>query len=245
MSVQKILTTSEKKLRSVAFGSEQAERPHSVQREVRDLREDVERAFEALESGTNAPEIHRHTLVADDSSDNVVGSIKGINLLAGRGVAKAVIGELTFFGLQGEAGNNVSITINTGAGLAVAVSGTDITITLAGGGSTSTAIKDAIDAHGGDNGANKLVAVSASGSSNVTAAVAKTLLTGGSGDGISLFMYLNNGTLVDLTTKIGSISDTEIVLDETTQASTAGHVYAFVLKSHTVRCAPILVTVQA
>lgn len=245
MSYQNILSTSEKKLRSVAFGSEQAERPHSVQREVRDLREDVERAFEALESGTNAPEIHRDTLVADASDNDCEGSIKGINLLAGRGVASVAIGELTFFGLQGEAGNKVSITINTGTGaLGVAVSGTDITVTLANGGSTSSQIKGAID---GDANAKVLVAVDASGSSNVTAAVAKTSLTGGSGDGISLFVYRDNGTVVDLSSSIKSISDTKIALNSNSPltGNSGNDVIAFVLKSHTVRCAPIQVTVAA
>lgn len=244
MSVQNILTTSEKKLRSVAFGSEQAERPHSVQREVRDLREDVERAFEALESGTNAPEIHRDTLAAA-ANDTCGGSIKGINLLAGRGVASLVVGDLTFLGLLGEAGNNVSITINTGAGLAVAVSGTDITITLAGGGSNATQIKAAIDAHAD---AKKLVAVKkASGNANQTAALAKSFLTGGSGDGVSLFVYIADGTLVDLTPAITNISDTEIALNTGTALANINQndVIAFVLKSHTVRCAPIQVTVSA
>ena len=83
--------TKEKNLRSVSFGHEQAERPHSVDREVNDLREDVELAFERLEGRDSLPEIHDDTIDANSGAGTVGCALLGINFLAGRSLASLTL----------------------------------------------------------------------------------------------------------------------------------------------------------
>lgn len=80
--------------------------------------------------------------------------------------------------IPGAFGNSISYTIKTGSTLSVEVDNLDITITLGSGGSTLTQIKNALAAH---TQAAQLVAstVVGTGSTNQTAAIAKTSLAGG------------------------------------------------------------------
>ena len=55
--MSRVLTTAQKSARSISFGSEQGERPHSLTREVADLRGDVELAINKIESGDGFPRL--------------------------------------------------------------------------------------------------------------------------------------------------------------------------------------------
>ena len=107
--------TKEKNLRSVSFGQEQAERPHSVTREVNDLREDVELAFERLEGRDSIPEIHASTVSAVHGADTFGIALIGINFLAGRSLASLTFDAALNIQAPGVAGNDISITIIAGA----------------------------------------------------------------------------------------------------------------------------------
>jgi hypothetical protein len=93
-----VLTTAQRNARSLSFGSEEAARPHSLTREVDDLRNDIEDAFVALESGANLPIIGNFTGSIDNGAQGGTSSlaINGSNLLANRVQASAVIADITF-----------------------------------------------------------------------------------------------------------------------------------------------------
>ena len=135
--------------RSTSFGSEQPERPHTVGRELNDLREDVESAFAKLEAQTSIPVILSSDLQfkADDRKINAACVIQGANFLAGQTQASVTLDKLTFTSTYpGTPGNSINVTIVKAAGnaaaLVVAVANdTDITITLGtdGGGAIDAA----------------------------------------------------------------------------------------------------------
>ena len=239
MSYQNILTNAEKQARSVSFGSEQAERPHTLQRELRDLRSDVESAFSALEQGTSFPLITTYDLAVASASNDTVDAkgFKGANLLAGRSLATLTIGDLTFSGLKGAASNNVTVTVAApDGGLAVSVVGNDITISPAAGGSTYAAIAGAIN---GSAPAKKLITVTDDGAGNsADAAVAKQSLSGGTGNGVTLLAYDDSNTKTDITEAITKLTDTQVIVADNTGVGSvtgAGSIVGFVFTSHTAR----------
>lgn len=240
MSYQNILTNAEKQARSVSFGSEQAERPHTLQRELRDLRSDVESAFSALEQGTSFPLITTYDLAVDHSSNDTDGVNKGFmgaNLLAGRSLATLTIGDLTFSGLKGAASNNVTVTIAAPDGvLGVSVVGNDITISPAAGGSTYADIATEIN---DTPAAKKLITVTDDGAGNsADAAVAKQSLSGGTGNGVTLLAYDDSNTKTDITEAITKLTDTQVVVADDTvvgSVSSSGSIVGFVFTSHTAR----------
>lgn len=238
MSYQNILNSLEKQARSVSFGSEQAERPHTLQRELRDLRADVERAFVALEQGSSIPLITTHTLAVahGDNSTDGDGTLKGANLLAGRSLATLTIGDLKFTGYKGASSNNITVTVAApGGALAVSISGNDITISPAAANSTYTDIKNELEA---DSDIMDLLFVTDDASGNSTSgAVAKQNLSGGTGNGITLEVYDASNTKKDITSTITAISDTAIAVPDNTEVGSvnAADVIGFVLTSHTAR----------
>ena len=245
MSYQNILNSAEKQARSVSFGSEQAERPHTLQRELRDLRADVERAFVALEQGSSIPLITTHNLAVHHASNDLAaaGVLKGSNLLAGRSLATLTIGDLKFTGYKGSASNDVTVTVEAPDGaLAVSVSGNDITISPAAGNSTYADIKAALD---GDSDIMALVFVTDDGGGNSTgaSAVAKQNLSGGTGNGITIEAYDGSNTKTDITGSITAISDTSITIADQTVVGTIadGDTVGFVFTSHTARSQVIYV----
>ena len=186
--------------RSTSFGSEQPERPHTVGRELNDLREDVESAFAKLEAQTSIPVILSSDLQfkADDQKINAACVIQGANFLAGQTQASVTLDKLTFTSTYpGTAGNSINVTIvkaaGADAGLSVAVANdTDITITLGTAGGDLSDAKNTntlVIAEFNDKCKNvataALAAGGAGGDTDVTV-TAKTLLSGGTGDGATL-----------------------------------------------------------
>ena len=105
--------------RSTSFGSEQPERPHSVGRELNDLREDVESAFAKLESQTSIPVIISGTLQYKNADNKVNANCRldGVNFLAGQTQASVTLDKLTFSSTYpGTAGNSINVTIVKAAG---------------------------------------------------------------------------------------------------------------------------------
>lgn len=193
--------TTENAKRSASFGSEQAQRPHSVGRELNDLREDVENAFAKIEAQTSIPVILCGDLQYSngDRKTNAACELEGVNFLAGQAQASVTINKLTFTSTYpGTAGNSLNVTVVDGVGndvaLAVAVANdTDITITLGtdvGGAldatkNTNTEIIDAFNTAGQNIATAALAAGGVAGNSDLVA-TAKTLLSGGTGDGATL-----------------------------------------------------------
>ena len=243
MSYQNILSSKEKAQRSVSFGYEMAERPHSVPREVRDLRGDTELAFERLEGGVNIPVI---TSVPNGqgfvhNGDATLTSLIGLNFLANRTQASLVLGDLTITSiLPGEAGNNISVEVAAHAGaLAVSLAGQKITISPAAAGNTWAQVKTALEA---DASIDALISITNDGEGNSTAgAVAAQNLSGGTGDGLIVRMYGNtaNGNLMYENLTVSACSDTSITLAASTTAkdhiSAAGVIVTVVVISHHVQ----------
>lgn len=240
------LTDKQKADRSVSFGSEQAQRPHSVGRELGDLREDVNNAFQALELGTNIPEIHSSN-IAPKASDNTIDGdavIYGLNFLAGRLQATLTLNSLTFIQQQpGAATLSVAVVKAAGAdaGMTAVLANNLLTITLgtAGGNlsavkNTNTLIATAVNANAG------IQATIASGQGAVSdlAIVSATTLAGGSGNGLKLYAYSPTGDVRDITSAIETISDTQIAVDtsaDLVDVAGANQTWSFVIVSHTAR----------
>ena len=112
--------TNEKNLRSVSFGHEQAERPHSVTREVNDLREDVELAFSRLEAGTSLPFITSFDSTQGFifNANSTLTALSGINFLAGRDQASLTLNNLKIDAVRpGTSGNDITVTVVLGLSL--------------------------------------------------------------------------------------------------------------------------------
>lgn len=204
-----IRNNRENKLRSVSFGAEMAVRPHSVPREVADLREDVELAFERLEGSDHIPVIMHASLTLDVNGEELSGDLYGANFLAGCSLASLELGDLTI-SAPGDAGNSVSVVVEAPAGaLAVSLDEKKITISPAAGGSTWAAIAAALVA---DADISALVNVVDNGGGNsATAAVAAQSLSGGTGDGIKVFAHnVIKGLAEEITQFMTELSDTKL-----------------------------------
>lgn len=229
--------TKEKNLRSVSFGQEQAERPHSVNREVNDLREDAELAFERLEGRDNLPEVHIGTISNDKDNNDVSCDLTGINFAAGRGIATATFDGRLILSAPGDAGNNVSAEIIAGAAEGVVVTDNHIAITTNDGVSTTNTLIAAIV---GNVAANKIVvatAVTGKGGENPGAA-AKANLAGGSGDGLVVTFYnATAGTSASTTdlSKVTLFTDTRLTVSELALVNAADNILAVAFESHTAR----------
>jgi hypothetical protein len=73
-----VLTQKQKDLRSISFGSEQAVRPHSLYREVADVRNDVEVAFKKIEQA-ELPFIVCADIGVQDNSPNIAAATDSNN----------------------------------------------------------------------------------------------------------------------------------------------------------------------
>ena len=232
--------TKEKNLRSVSFGHEQAERPHSVGREVNDLREDVEVAFSRLEAGTDIPLITSYdsgTGFAHNANSSLV-ALEGINFLAGRDQASLTLNSLTFSAVRpGTDGNNLTITVVKGEAddaLLASIDGNDITIRLGCDGAgdldaaknTNDNIVTEINTTRVATIGTLITASVAAGQGGVSdlAVTAKSSLSGGSGNGFILRMY---GDTADDGVKyedleISELTDTSMTIVAT--GNTAAHI---------------------
>lgn len=203
-----VLTSAQKAARSSSFGSELPERPHTLTREVDDLRSDVEAAFARLESHGSIPVIYANNIILDNSSKNVSASasIHGANLLCGQTQASITINDITFtVSNPGVAGNAYSVEITQGVGaLGVSFANDVLTVELAGANSTNDQVADAVNA-----GANKFNAtVNANGGANAVVAAAASA-SGGIGAGVQLLIH-SAGSSVDFSADIASLSDSQI-----------------------------------
>lgn len=231
--------TKEKNLRSVSFGQEQAERPHSVNRELNDLREDVELAFERLEGHDNLPEIHDDTIAANAGADTVGCELLGINFLAGRSLASLTLDAALNIQAPGVAGNEISVEVIAGAAEAIVVTDKHIEITTDDQVSTAASIKTAIDSN---VAAKALVVTSIVTGEDATLinAASKASLAGGSGDGFSATIYnATAGTSAAISqndlTKVTVLSDTALTIVGAALAGDAGNKCAVAFESHTAR----------
>ena len=205
-----VLTSAQKAARSSSFGSELPERPHTLTREVDDLRSDVEAAFARLESHGSIPVIYANNIILKNADSDVSAdaSIHGANLLCGQTQASVTINDITFtVSNPGVAGNAYSVEITQGAGaLDVSFANDVLTVELDVGNSTNTEVADAVNA-----GANKFNAtVNANANANANAVVAAaSSASGGIGAGVQLLIH-SAGSSVDFSADIASLSDSQI-----------------------------------
>jgi hypothetical protein len=227
--------TTENAKRSTSFGSEQAQRPHSVGRELNDLREDVENAFSKIEAQTSIPVILCGDLQykRGDKQTNAACELEGVNFLAGQVQASATINKLTFTSTYpGTAGNSLNVTVVDGVGngvdLSVAVAnGTDITITLGTGGAgaldaaknTNTLIIAEVASECTNIATAALAAGGVAGNSDLVA-TAKTLLSGGTGDGATLRAHQLGQDPVAIAVSTFSDTNISILVDVGTLTAT-------------------------
>jgi len=227
------LTDSQKASRSINFGSQQGERPHSLGRELRDLRNDIEEAFVAFEGNDNLPVItgvnHVRTKFTVAGNNNILHidalTLHGTNLLAGRSAASIKVyatgstaNYLTVSSIRpGIAGNSLAVeVVSAGADnpLSVAIADGKITVSLAcaGGNILDAAanslanIKSAIDGQIDDD---FIVAETGDNTDIISAVIASANLAGGTGEGLEV-VCSQNGTAVNL--KLTSASNSSIVL---------------------------------
>jgi hypothetical protein len=233
-------------LRSTTFGGEQAERPHSVGRELNDLREDVENAFTKLEAHTATPIIHSSTLTYSNGDKQVTADseIHGVNFLAGQAQAYVTINDLKFTAvLPGTGGNSLNITVTVGApndALLATVAGDDLTIRLAADGAGAAIAADnqnsdiITEVNAKALGVlQSALASGAAGDTSFTAAVAKTLLAGGTGAGASLTAH--QGGLAGVSITVNTMTDTMITVSAgagTVDDATATSVIGVILESN-------------
>lgn len=236
--MSRVLTTAQKNARSISFGSEQGERPHSLTREVADLRDDIELAINKIEGGDGFPRLIALPAIGGGAgaaplslADTAI--IHGKNLLAGRAQASATVGSIVFTAiLPGTSGNDISVVLADPAGnnqaLGAAFAANTLTISLAtdGAGAITSTLNDIVAKVNGEGGhAYKVRAALAAGANgaDVATAVASTALTGGSGQGVSLVSHVvvNNAiATLDLSNLIAQFTDTEIHMPNTNGAAT-------------------------
>lgn len=186
-----VLTSAQKAKRSHAFGNEQPERPHSITREVDDLRKDVEAAFLRTERNLAGPVITNNNVVfaANDNKAKADCSIFGTGLLCGQTQASVTLGDITYTVRNpGVAGNAFSVEVVAGGGdLSTAFADNKLTVTLAGAGSTNNAIANDINAK--KESAIKFTATVNDNGGNNAGASASTQASGGVGAGIEAHIY--------------------------------------------------------
>ena len=256
--------TKEKNLRSVSFGHEQAERPHSVGRELNDLREDVEVAFSRLEAGTDIPLITSYDSTKGFSNDDnsTLVALEGINFLAGRDQASLTLNSLTFSAVRpGTDGNNLTITVVKGAAddaLLASIDGNDITIRLGcDGAGDLDAAKNTNDNIVAEINTTQVATIgtlitasvaAGQGGESDLAVTAKSSLSGGSGHGFILRMYGNvaNGDVKYEDLEISALTDTSMTIraSDTAKAhiNAAGDVVTVVVISNNAVSNPIQFT---
>lgn len=250
------LTNADKARRSIVFGSHQAERPHSLGREMLDLRDDIEEAFVSLEGCDQIPQIH--SLKLDRTNFNNVGNaglqfkdlvIDGDNFLSGRSVASASIfatgSTANFINLSsirpGTASNSLSFeAINPGGdnALSVSIAGTKLTISLAtaagaikaDGSNSLTNILNAINAEFDNDFA--VATITGAGADEITEVISETSLTGGTGEGLQLVACKQGDANVNL--KLSALTDSRITVQTQVIADAAvGDVVGLFVTSHT------------
>lgn len=252
------LTDADKARRSIVFGSHQGERPHSLTREMQDLRSDIEEAFVSLEGGDQLPTIH--SAVHDRAKFTVAGNngkveikdliLGGVNFLGGRSQATTKIfatgstaNFITLTSIRpGTAGNSLAVEIVAAGGdngLSAAIANSKLTISLAcaggaivdGAANALSAIVTAI------NGAvdNDFLAVSATGDADdrITAAVASANLEGGTGEGFKVFAAQPGQADKELT--LSALTDTSVTVQQQdlTAVGVIGQNIGIYVTSHT------------
>ncbi len=145
-----VLSNAQKAKRSHAFGSELAERPHTLTREVDDLRSDIESAFLKSEQHLAGPVVYFNSLILSngDKKLSAAAAVHGQGFLCGQTQASVTINDLKFtVRLPGVAGNSFSVDIiQGGGGLSTAFANNKLTITLSAGNSTNNEIAADINA---------------------------------------------------------------------------------------------------
>jgi hypothetical protein len=264
------LTQAQKSSRSLNFGFHQGERPHSLPREVEDLRSDIEEAFVALEGNNIAPVIYSSSVTAQGAlaagqGDLVALNLYGKNFLANRDKASFKLYATGSFDnyiliesfLPGTSFNAWSFVAQAGAGqdaaLDLAVDEGNKVLTLhldtdgaeaieAAAANNLTTIKTELDATA--NFVKYFTAtIVGDGADQVTAAISSASLSGGEGDGLSVSIKHLNAN-VDATIK--SATDTHIELDsinDLAAATVKGQNIGVVVKSHSAESNVCFITI--
>lgn len=240
------LTAADKAARTLSFGAEQADRPHTVPREVGDLRGDTERAFRTLEGRVGLPSLLLSGGQIANGADAGTASLVlyGENLFAGRARASANVGGAIFTAHRpGKSGNDITVTLVQGGGATtVVVDGSSIDVTLAA--NTSRAdLKTAIEALAD---AAALVSVNTDGDDDaIVLEAAATSLTGGTGDGMRVTAYyISNGLQSTPLAIKGATASTLTVVDGQLKGLVAGDVVAIQVDSHTAQSQTLHVVVS-
>lgn len=243
--------TSERKLKSLSFGTEESLRPGAGSRELQDLRSDVEDGFVALEGRTSMPRI---TSVSGEVWDSNIGTdsldLVGVNFLAGRSQASLAIGSGTHLVTvtavrPGEDGNDITVSFvdpgDVDQTLSVDVTDNEIVVNLATDGdgditSTAALVTAAINA---DADAKVLVHAVGPGAGTVVATDAANL-AGGTGRGLVVMVGGVEVAIDDL------VTDTSIsILDGEADSFSANTLVAIEVKSHTILTSGITLKVSA
>lgn len=204
------LTQAQKANRSISFGSQQGERPHSLGRELQDLRSDIEEAIIALEGNTLSPVILalKNDPVANTNQAIANLVVHGSNFLAGRAQASIKIfatGSIdNYFSvtsiLPGDSFNSWSVILQASApntaAATVAVDDVNKTITVSlatdangvldGAANNLTALQGLLNGEPDVTEHFVVSAVQGAGADIVSSAVSKQYLSGGEGLGLSL-----------------------------------------------------------
>ena len=257
------LTQKQKTDRSINFGSQQGVRPHSLDRELNDLRGDVEAAFVSIESNAQSPVIHSYVLdktrFTAAGNGNKLGvddlTINGKNFFAGRSRASVTLfstGSITdsialTSIVTGTSYNDWSLVIQAAAGnngaLGVAVNNKVITLSLDTDGSGAienaaannlTEIRAVLVASSDITDNFVVSAISGDATKIISSAVSSTSFSGGEGLGLTVSGYQPGQDAKDLV--IASATDTQIVLksDQTFAAiGVVGQSVGFQVTSHT------------
>jgi hypothetical protein len=233
MTNKTVLTQAQKAKRSSSFGAEAAERPHSLTREVDDLRSDVESAFAKLETHASVPVVYVNNIIPDNSDKKISADadIHGANLLCGQTQASVTIGDITYTVIApGSAGNSLSVEVTQGVGaLGVTFAASKLTVELAGADSTNTQVATAVNA-----ALNSFQAVVNQNAGNNAVVATAQSASGGIGGGIEVLLHIS-GTSDNFAADVLSASNSSISLKGAatvhTNAPVAGEVAAVMIKN--------------
>ncbi len=203
-----VLTQKQKDLRSISFGSEQGVRPHSLYREVADVRSDIEVAFKKLEQA-ELPTVIGSSIKVFDTVNTNSGVVYVSNFGVRSHIASVTINsKIVVKHPGGTSANDLTVEVLAGGAGAVSVGedGNLSVITHA-----DTTIQEIVDLINGTDGGSFFASLAqganGGGASSTVAATSATNLSGGTGLGISasVFAVSGAGNLVSSSLKLSAV----------------------------------------
>lgn len=211
-----VLTQQQKDLRSISFGSEQAVRPHSLYREVADVRNDVEVAFKKIEQA-ELPYIVCADIGVEDNSPNIASATNNNddpkicirNFSVREHFASITIdNKIVIKHPGGTSANDLTVEVLSGGGASASVDGDGNLTLVTEAGSTINNLIDIINSYdGGSFFASLANGANGDDASSTIADTTATKLSGGKGLGLFLSVTVftdNNAKLEVLPLKIYS-----------------------------------------